>query len=151
MRHTELHYYSFPKGKEHDAYVEIRNLIRSANIEVVIVDSYVDDSLFNLLGSIEKRKLTIRILISKIPSDFNLEANKFVKQYPQHSLHIRKVRDFHDRFIVIDGKKFYHLGASIKDAGKQAFMLNKLEDQSNIEPLINQIENSWNDGVDLIG
>ena len=28
---------------------------------------------------------------------------------------------FHDRFMVLDDKTVYHIGASIKDAGKKCF------------------------------
>ena len=38
------------------------------------------------------------------------------KEYP--ILKLAKTNKFHDRFVVIDNKEMYHLGASIKDLGK---------------------------------
>ena len=45
--------------------------------------------------------------------------------------------EFHDRFIIIDDKEMYHLGASIKDLGKKCFGINKIEDIRIIEKFIN--------------
>ena len=42
---------------------------------------------------------------------------KFNSQYPKLTVKISK--DFHDRFLIIDRKEVYHIGASIKDAGKK--------------------------------
>lgn len=46
---------------------------------------------------------------------------------------IAKTNKFHDRFIIIDDKEMYHLGASIKDLGKKCFGINKIEDMKIIE------------------
>ena len=48
-----------------------------------------------------------------------------------------KTNKFHDRFIVIDNKEMYHLGASIKDLGKRCFGINKIEEEEIIEKIIN--------------
>lgn len=49
---------------------------------------------------------------------------------------VAKTNKFHDRFIVIDDKEMYHLGASIKDLGKKCFEINKIEDMEIIETMI---------------
>jgi hypothetical protein len=53
--------------------------------------------------------------------DFLVELAAFHTQVGHIKLEVRTKAGFHDRFIVIDGKEFYHVGASIKDAGKAAF------------------------------
>ena len=60
-----------------------------------------------------------------------LDINKFNKQYP--SLQITYSNKFHDRFILIDNKELYHIGASLKDIGKKCFAINKIEDSKFIE------------------
>jgi hypothetical protein len=50
---------------------------------------------------------------------------KFNKEYP--ILKVAKTNKFHDRFIVIDNKEMYHLGASIKDLGKKCFGFTQLD------------------------
>ena len=52
-------------------------------------------------------------------------------------LKVAKTNKFHDRFIVIDNKEMYHLGASIKDLGRKCFGINKIEDLDIIERFIN--------------
>ena len=65
----------------------------------------------------------------------NLDIQKFNKEYPV--LKIARTNKFHDRFIVLDNKELYHLGASIKDLGKKCFGINKIEDKGIIEKIIN--------------
>ena len=50
---------------------------------------------------------------------------KFKSQYPKLTVKISK--DFHDRFLIIDRKEVYHIGASIKDACKKALGLRSLK------------------------
>lgn len=47
--------------------------------------------------------------------------------------------DFHDRFLIIDKTEVYHIGASIKDAGKKSFGITKIEDKDLIKSLINKV------------
>lgn len=40
---------------------------------------------------------------------------------------IQELQSSHDRFLIIDGKELYHLGASLKDLGKKWFAFSKME------------------------
>ena len=62
---------------------------------------------------------------------------KQINNYSRKILKFAKTNKFHDRFIVIDNKEMYHLGASIKDLGKKCFGINKIEDKEIIEKIIN--------------
>ncbi len=64
-------------------------------------------------------------------------VKKFNKEYP--ILKVAKTNKFHDRFIVIDNKEMYHLGASIKDLGKKCFAINRIEDMEIINRIILEI------------
>ena len=75
------------------------------------------------------------ILTSEKSNIENLDIKKFNKEYP--ILKVAKTKKFHDRFIVIDNKEMYHLGASIKDLGKKCFAINRIEDIEIIEKIIN--------------
>ena len=48
--------------------------------------------------------------------------------------------EFHDRFLIIDETLGYHIGASLKDAGKKCFAINKIEDRAIIEGIIQRLE-----------
>lgn len=64
-----------------------------------------------------------------------LDINKFNKQYTV--LKLEYTNKFHDRFIVIDNKELYHIGASLKDLGKKCFAISKIEDDEYIEKISN--------------
>ena len=83
----------------------------------------------------KKNNVEVVILTSNKSNIEHLDIQKFNKEYP--ILKVAKTNKFHDRFIVIDNKEIYHLGASIKDLGKKCFGINKIEDMEFIEKIIN--------------
>ncbi len=136
-----------PDQSHHDAYVGIRAILQKAQNRVVVVDPYIDQSILTLLSTCVKAGMTIRILTSKLPSDFALEARKWLSQHAGGSLEVRTTKEFHDRFIVLDDTTCWHVGCSIKDAGSKAFMLNELEDHDNRMALLAQVDKSWASGA----
>ena len=83
----------------------------------------------------KKNKMVEVIIITSNKSTIeNIDIQKFNKEYP--TLKIAKTNKFHDRFIAIDNKEMYHLGASIKDLGKKCFGINKIEDMKIIEKFL---------------
>ncbi len=117
----------FPKGSEHDAYVHIRNILQEAKKALFIIDPYMDSSVFSLLASLSGR-LDVKILTSKVPPDFALEATKFLAQHHSFSMEIRKTKDFHDRFIFVDETTCNLVGASLKDAGARSCTILSISD-----------------------
>jgi hypothetical protein len=131
-----------PPGSQHDAYQEIRQIVSGARSELIVVDNYLDSSIFSLLANLNPGT-RVRLLTYSVPSDFALEARKFVQQYA-FALEIRRDRsDFHDRFIIRDGQAVYHLGHSIKDAGNKAMMIHRVEDHRNVLAAIQTFETTW--------
>ena len=139
----------FPSNSEYDAYVAIRDLFASASSEIVIVDAYIGSSLLVTLRSLSLPSLAVKILTvaKNLKPDFLLELTAFKKQFSHISLEIRTTGDFHDRFIAIDDAAFYHVGASIKDAGNRAFMISRIEDQPNVENVRQAIARAWTAGA----
>ena len=133
----------FPTGSVHDAYVELRKILRSAESSIDIVDPYAGEVIFTLIGALEPKRPTIRILTSKLGSDFRTELQRFRNQHDAITIEVRQTRDFHDRFVVVDGRKCYHVGASIQHAGQRAMMINKVEDEQNARVLIGQMASTW--------
>ncbi len=133
----------FPVGTPHDAYVETRRVLQKATSSITIVDPYVDSSLFTVLGTISSPSMSVELLTYKVPSDFSHEARTFLSQHTNIELSVRKSKEFHDRFIILDGEECWHVGASIKDAGMRAFMLSKVEDTGNRTALIEQVKITW--------
>lgn len=124
----------FFNGQIYDAYSLIIDIIKKADNKILIIDNYVDDSILKMLTK-KKNNVEVVILTSNKSNIENLDIQKFNKEYP--ILKVAKTNKFHDRFIVIDNKEMYHLGASIKDLGKKCFGINKIEDIEIIEKIIN--------------
>jgi hypothetical protein len=134
-----------PAGSQHDAYVELRKIVQLAASEILIVDNYVDDTLWQLLTNLLPG-VRIRILTSKMKGDFQLEAKKFAAQHGSH-VEVRQTGSYHDRFIIEDAQRCWHIGASIKDAGSKAFAFSEMLQPSIVNFIRNEVEASWNTAV----
>ena len=126
----------FFDGQIYDAYSLIIDIIKKANNKILIIDNYIDDSVLKMLTK-KKNNVEVIILTSNKSNIQNIDIQKFNKEYP--ILKVAKTNKFHDRFIIIDNKEMYHLGASIKDLGKKCFGINKIEDMQIIEKIINSL------------
>ena len=124
----------FFDGQIYEAYSLIVDIIRKANNKILIIDNYIDDSVLKMLAK-KNNHVEVVILTSDKSNIDTLDIKKFNKEYP--ILKVAKTNKFHDRFIIIDNKEMYHLGASIKDLGKKCFGINKIEDKEIIEKIIN--------------
>lgn len=113
----------FFNGQIFEAHNFISNLIRSADKSIILIDNFIDDS---VLINFSKKEKVVRVTIytKKISKKLKLDAKKFNKQYP--FLELREIKNFHDRFLIIDYKQIYHIGASLKDLGKKCFAFSKL-------------------------
>ncbi len=120
----------FFQGQIWDSYSLIIDIIKKAEKKITIIDNYVDDSILKMLSK-KNDEVEVIILTSNKSNIQNLDVQKFNKEYP--TLKVAKTNKFHDRFIIIDNKELYHLGASIKDLGKKCFAINEMENEELIE------------------
>lgn len=118
----------FYDGQIYDAYSLIIDIIKKAEKEIVIIDNYVNKDVLDMLSN---KKNGVKVIIKSSNKLSDLDINKFNEQYPL--LESIKSNKYHDRFIIIDSIEIYHLGASLKDAGKKCFAISKLEDNYFIE------------------
>ena len=124
----------FFEGQIYDAYSLIIDIFKKANKKILIIDNYIDDSVLKMLTK-KNKNIEVVILTSDKSNIQKIDIQKFNKEYP--ILKVAKTNKFHDRFIVIDNKEMYHLGASIKDLGKKCFGINRIEDIDIINKVIN--------------
>ena len=124
----------FFEGQIYDAYSLIIDIIKSSKLKILIIDNYIDDSILKMLSK-KNKNVEVVILTSQNCNINSLDINKFNKQYP--ILKVARTNKFHDRFIVIDNKKLYHIGASLKDLGKKCFAISKINDNEYIEKISN--------------
>ena len=92
-----------------------------------MIDNYVDD---NTLQLFTKRKAGVIVIIytQKITRQLELDVEKFNQQYSK--LEIKKLANNHDRFLIVDQKEMYHIGASLKDLGNKMFGFSKMDAQT---------------------
>lgn len=124
----------FFEGQIYDAYSLIIDIIKKSNKKILIIDNYIDESVLKMLTK-KNKEVEVAILTSDKSKIEKIDIQKFNKEYP--ILKVAKTNKFHDRFIVIDNKEMYHLGASIKDLGRKCFGINKIEDLDIVERFIN--------------
>jgi len=140
----------FPKGSPWDAHVVLRGTFNEAQTALTIVDPYTDSTVFQMLATRPLSGLTVRILCGTSGPAVAAEASRFMIQYPGVTVEVRQGKDFHDRFIVIDDQSCVHVGASIKDAGKTAFMVSRVEDRDNIQAILAAVRASWESAQKLL-
>ena len=128
----------FYNGQIYDAYSLIIKIIKEAKEKILIIDNYIDDTILEMLSK-KNKGVEVVILTSNNCNLTKLDIQKFNKQYP--TLKLSKTSIFHDRFIVIDNKNLYHIGASLKDLGKKCFGINKIEDINFIKNVKQNFEN----------
>lgn len=119
----------FFNGQIFDAWVFISGLIKSANKSLILIDNYVDESVLNLFLK-RKDGVVVNIYTANFTSLLKYDLEKHNKQYPP--IEIKSFSNAHDRFLIIDKKEVYHIGASLKDLGKKLFAFSKMELDANV-------------------
>ncbi len=117
----------FFDGQVFDAYIFISELIKKAKKSIIIIDNYIDETTLTHL-SIAKQDVKITLLTKTVSKKLQLDINKYNTQYK--NLKVIKFNSSHDRFLIIDKKEIYHIGASLKDLGKKWFAFSLLEEGS---------------------
>ncbi|MDX4069344.1 RhuM family protein [Aliarcobacter skirrowii] len=127
----------FFDGQIYDAYSFVNDLIKRAKSEIVLIDNYIDDTVFTLFSKYPNINFTI--YTSTISKQLKLDFEKYSKQYRNISL--KTFKNAHDRFLIIDKKDIYHLGASLKDLGKKWFAFSKMSlDSLNLDEILNRLK-----------
>lgn len=121
----------FFEGQFYDAYTLIQSLFELANNEIIIIDNYVDRTILDRLV-VKKNNVQVKIFTSLNSRLHERDINVFNSQYG--GLYVRYVANVHDRYIIIDQNKLYHLGYSIKDLGKKIFSIS--ESDNNLIPVL---------------
>ena len=125
----------FYEGQFFDAYIFISDILKNAKKSITLIDNYIDGN--TLLHLSSNKDLNINIITKSLTKELKVIIEKFNKQYK--NLKVFEYSKSHDRFLIIDEKIIYHIGASLKDLGNKWFAFSKLEDD-NFE-LLKRIDN----------
>ena len=126
----------FYEGQIYDALSLLTELISQATSKIVLIDNYVSVDTLDLLS---KKADGVEVVIYTNPRTSLTEADvrAFNKQYPQ--LQVKHTERFHDRFLILDDSISYHIGASLKDAGKHGFAITKFNDSCRTKELLDSL------------
>ena len=113
----------FYHGQIFDAYSFISDILREADEKIILIDNYVDDTTLTIFSKIPNIQVTI--YTHTVSKQLKLDLEKYHTQYNNITLKIFK--NSHDRFLIIDDKTIYHMGASLKDLGKKWFAFSKMD------------------------
>lgn len=127
----------FFKGQMWDATSCIEDIIGRARKTIILIDGYVDKNTLDMLTSKRPEVSVIIHTNQKSCKVTDKEYNDFNNQYGP--LKIKYTDEFHDRFLILDNKELYHIGASIKDAGKKAFEISINEDMRILETILQRL------------
>jgi len=114
----------FFDGQVFDAYGFVADLIRKAERSLILIDNYLDNSVFTLLNK-RKKGVNCVCCTKTISKNLKLDLEKHNQQYAAITLRVFKTA--HDRFLIIDDQELYHIGASLKDLGKKWFGFSKMD------------------------
>lgn len=109
----------FYDGQVFDAYSFINDLLKLATNEILLIDNYIDETVFTLFSKYPNIK--IKIYTANITKQLKLDYQKY------QNIELKEFKNSHDRFLIIDKKEVYHIGASLKDLGKKWFAFSKFE------------------------
>ncbi len=114
----------FYNGQVYDSYSFTCDLIRTAKKSIVLLDNFVDDTVLTILSK-RQENVSASIYTKNVSKQLKLDLEKHNEQYPE--IAVTKFSDSHDRFLIIDEKDVYHIGASLKDLGKTWFAFSRFD------------------------
>lgn len=130
----------FFTGQYFDALQRVTEILSHAQKSIMIIDGYINEDVLNLLTS-KDSEVEVNILTKTVSPALKTAATAFNKQYGK--LYIRTSQAFHDRFVIVDNRDFYHFGASIKDFGHRGFMFSRIEEPEVIDALRTKWNHYW--------
>jgi len=140
--------YFIKDGDTYEAQRTIFKIMKRAKNSLIIVDQYLDESIFDYIGSLDPI-ISIKMLTGSKKPMFGKILESFVSE--RHTnCEARESGSFHDRFLIIDKIEVWQLGASINHAGRKAFFINKISDQTEKDDFLKQVSQWWNEGLPVI-
>lgn len=114
----------FFDGETFNAYQFVAELVRGAKSSLILIDNYVDDTVLTLFTK-RSHNVSVTIYTKQISKQLALDLEKYNSQYAH--IEVKIFDKSHDRFLIIDKKELYHIGASLKDLGKKWFAFSKMD------------------------
>ena len=126
----------FFDGQIYDAFSLLVSLIQKAEKEITLIDGYLDIGTLNLLAK-KNTGVSVTVYTHQNTKLTDIDLINFNSQYPD--LLVKYTNAFHDRFLILDREIAYHIGASLKDAGKKAFEVTLINDKKITEDILQRL------------
>ena len=125
-------------GQIYDAYSKIQEIFKRTNKKLIIVDSYADNTILDII-----KRLNVEVII--ITKKNNLLTDQDITKYNKQYRNLKVIYDntFHDRYFLIDDNTIYHCGASINRIGYKTFSITMIGDKEVCKLLIEKINNIY--------
>lgn len=114
----------FFDGETFNAYAFVSDLVRKAKSSIILIDNYIDDTVLTLFNK-RRAGIKVEIYTKTISKQLSLDLEKYNSQF--EPVEIYSFSKAHDRFLILDHKELYHIGASLKDLGKKWFAFSKMD------------------------
>lgn len=124
QKQTPQKQHIFYDGQIFDAYIFVSDIVKSAKKSIKLIDNYIDETTLILFT---KRVAGVQATFytKTISKQLQLDLKKHNAQYPE--IEITAFSLSHDRFLIVDDNKVYHIGASLKNLGKKWFAVSKMD------------------------
>lgn len=134
--HVESSQKIFFNGQFFDAFSLLVSLIGKAEKEIMLIDGYVDAGTLDLLS--KKSKCFGDSLYTKPYKTYKDGCKKF--QCPVSDVRREIHKDISWPILILDQEIAYHIGASLKDAGKKCFGINLIQDVRIVKDILQRLE-----------
>lgn len=128
---TEIYF----AGQMYDAYSKILNIFKNAKNELIIIDSYADNVILDII-----KRLETKVIVITKPNNLltSLDIEIYNKQY--NNLKVIFDNTYHDRYFIIDNEEIYHCGTSINRIGYKTFSITLMNDEDIYNKLLDKVK-----------
>lgn len=128
---TEIYF----AGQMYDAYSKILNIFKNAKNELIIIDSYADNVILDII-----KRLETKVIVITKPNNLltSLDIEIYNKQY--NNLKVIFDNTYHDRYFIIDNEEIYHCGTSINRIGYKTFSITLMNDEDTYNKLLDKVK-----------
>lgn len=121
-------------GQVYDAYSKIYEIFSSAKSNLIIIDSYADNTILDII-----KRLKANVII--ITKENNLLTNQDIRKYNKQYSNLQVIYNntFHDRYFILDNENIYHCGASINKIGYKTFSITLINDNFVLKTLLDRV------------
>ena len=136
--------YFLPEGDRYRAIKVVLKIMKRAKKKLAVVDTYLDEEIFDYIESLDAL-VDIKLIISSKKPMFLRLYNAFKATRP--NIDAKECHHCHDRFLVVDESEVWHLGTSINGVGKKACMVNKITNPEERTRFFSYFTDWWSQGT----